>query len=654
VWGQSQCGRLGNPERSNDIRAYACAGAEQAWAAGTNGTILHTTDGGRNWDYQTQGNLAAALDASAVYSRSPAPWYYVTSLIWLLPLVGLLLRVKEQPQAKQSVADVFVSDRPLEAGDPDPLKLHHLSGGLSRFLRNAATKPPLTIAVTGEWGSGKSSLMNLLRADLAGHGWRPVWFNAWHHQKEEHLLAALLQNVRMQALPRWWSFEGLRLHWRLQFTRGPRHLAQLMFWTAVWFAVAGFVQVAGVKELLSVNSAIPSLEWETVIKLFPALGTLYALWKRMSAFGVNPASLLASSSSGAKASDLEAQTSLRHRFAMDFKEVTKAMGDRSLIVFIDDLDRCRPEHVLQILEAVNFLASSGECYIVVGMARDKVEACVGLGFEEIASEMAGEEGNARQQRRDYARQYLDKLINIEVPVPIARPDQTLALLTGQGSSQSANRAKVPISRALPAAAAALILIAAYQFGDIAGRQWRASQMPSPPATRAAANSAVPPAAEAPASSGTALQPAEHPDQSATLAGGIAPERSWFAASWAVHLLVFLLTIQFLQWRREVAASTVEDSPEFAAALAQWHEAIFAANPTPRGQKRFLNRVRYLAMRLDASSERYQRLPEAKLVALAALQLHDLGLANAAEIKQYGIAEQERSLFLAMASGIVVR
>ena len=41
---------------------------------------------------------------------------------------------------------------------------------------------------------------------------------------------------------------------------------------------------------------------------------------------------------------------------------------------------------------------------------------------------------------------------------------------------------------------------------------------------------------------------------------------------------------------------VSDRPEFLRALAICNEAIFAANPTPRGVKRFQNRLRYFAMR----------------------------------------------------------
>jgi KAP family P-loop domain len=171
------------------------AGPETGWAVGDGGTILATCDGGKSWHPLEN------------YRRHPAPWVY---LAWICAFGCLLAAARKLPadleQAPQSVADRLAFDRPLEAGDPDPPGYQRIAAGLSRFLRNEKTEPPLTVAVTGDWGSGKSSLMNLLRADLERYDFRPVWFNAWHPQKEEHLFAALLEAVRGQAVPGWWSY----------------------------------------------------------------------------------------------------------------------------------------------------------------------------------------------------------------------------------------------------------------------------------------------------------------------------------------------------------------------------------------------------------------------------------------------------------------
>lgn len=62
---------------------------------------------------------------------------------------------------------------------------------------------------------GKTSLMNLLRQDLADKHFRPVWFNAWHHQKGEQILAGLFAHIRGQSIPPVLSGRGLRFQWRL-------------------------------------------------------------------------------------------------------------------------------------------------------------------------------------------------------------------------------------------------------------------------------------------------------------------------------------------------------------------------------------------------------------------------------------------------------
>ena len=227
------------PLQNRNLSAIHFVDAQRGWVVGDDGTILHTTNGGQCWNPQASGTQAVLMavhmqadgqcglvvgvgtilltaDGGATwrlvtYGRTLAPWYYLSLLGVLLLLVPALKHPESIEAAQTSVADVLISDRPLEAGEPDPLGFNAVAMGLSRFLRNENTQPPLTIAITGEWGTGKSSLMNLLRADLAQNGFCPVWFNAWHHQKEEHLLASLLENIRAQAVPPWWHSRGARL-----------------------------------------------------------------------------------------------------------------------------------------------------------------------------------------------------------------------------------------------------------------------------------------------------------------------------------------------------------------------------------------------------------------------------------------------------------
>ncbi|MBC8145542.1 MAG: hypothetical protein H7X80_08140, partial [bacterium] len=202
---------------------------DNGWGVGERGTIIATMNGGAKWSLKptahptndalisvtrVDGNLVASGMLGTVltsdddgdtwsqpeYAWLPAPWFYAA----LLALVAIALALrsrKGQAQSAPTIADILSNDRPLEAGEHDALDLGSRALHLSAFIRNRKTEPPMTFAVTGKWGSGKSSLMNLLKSDLVRHGHRPVWFNAWHHQGEQHLLAALFENVRRQAIP---------------------------------------------------------------------------------------------------------------------------------------------------------------------------------------------------------------------------------------------------------------------------------------------------------------------------------------------------------------------------------------------------------------------------------------------------------------------
>ena len=480
---------------------------KHGWVAGDNGVLLGTEDGGGHWQPLTaagalllrQGKWTGHRDPDP-YVRFVAPWYLVALLICGVLATPVLFPIDETDAANaemeaqtkiddpksglssdhppratvagaheadaSTIGNQAIADKPLEPGDPDALGLATIAAGLAFFLRNEKTKPPLAIAINGRWGSGKTSLMNLLKSNLETVGAHPVWFNAWHHQKEDQMLAALLQAVKSQAVPPLWQVSGLTFRGKLAGRRLQRSWYNLVLLAGAVFLIYEtglFISTMfglGVIALVNgVFSGTPvKLPGTPVVAILTAAGAIYkVISSGLTAFGTNPSSLLASVSGGTNIKDLDAQTSFRQRFATEFNDVTRSLGqNQRMLILIDDLDRCRPEKVREVLEGVNFLACSGDCFIVLGMARDIVEHCVGLSFAPVVDTMsweamgltprdierAREEAREAEERRAtsqapiesastrnsstleirakrhaFAHLYLDKLIQIEVSVP---------------------------------------------------------------------------------------------------------------------------------------------------------------------------------------------------------------------------------------------
>lgn len=521
------------------------ADGQEGWGVGNSGVIFHTTDGGQNWIPGSRAalrssrrqDIANASLITGAYGRFIAPWY-IFLLIGCGATIFMSIRLakrqsdavalEDQPvealspeepagaptkQAKKvehpsppgvsgwTIGNHPVSDKPLEPGEPDALELGKIASGLSYFLSNEKTTPPLVIAVTGRWGSGKSSLMNLLKKQLESYGSHPVWFNAWHHQKEDELLAALLQAVKAQAVPPLFAFKGIGFRMRLLGQRLQRYWLWIAVIAAGWWLIhLAEMYLRNLKNPISIWGLISYVlhlpdngsasGGDTgpfgpiaVITGVPALFNL--LSRLLTAFGTDPASLLSSVAGTSSKKDLEAQTSFRQRFATEFREVTTSLAiDQRMLILIDDLDRCRPEKVREVLEAVNFLVSSGDCFVILGMARDVVEQylslsfskvvdsiswdALGLGPEEIDRAIAemrarppliGDRGRLQNQpsgdsedeaainielaakRRAYSRLYLEKLIQIEVTIPEPTPLQKRVLFESEDRQRSAGAEK---------------------------------------------------------------------------------------------------------------------------------------------------------------------------------------------------------------------
>ena len=107
----------------------------------------------------------------------------------------------------ESIQGSSISD---QATQTDSLGFSPYVEAIAEFLTNEETQPPLTLSIEGDWGSGKSSFMKQLQAEierLERQKKQPapkvIWFNAWRHDKVEALWAAFaLEFIRQISRPR--------------------------------------------------------------------------------------------------------------------------------------------------------------------------------------------------------------------------------------------------------------------------------------------------------------------------------------------------------------------------------------------------------------------------------------------------------------------
>lgn len=94
---------------------------------------------------------------------------------------------------KYSLTDI---PRDISKGESDKLGISPFEDGLTQFINQANT--PITIALQGEWGSGKTSLMNTLNNNLCNGKDAPffgIWINTWEYALMKEPYSALIDII---------------------------------------------------------------------------------------------------------------------------------------------------------------------------------------------------------------------------------------------------------------------------------------------------------------------------------------------------------------------------------------------------------------------------------------------------------------------------
>ena len=104
---------------------------------------------------------------------------------------------------------VGIVDEALPQGGDDALKISSYKDALTEFIKRTDT--PMTIGVQGEWGSGKTSLLNQIWNDLDQFNkiddsiddFKQIWINSWEHSllcSPEECLMKIINEIILELL----------------------------------------------------------------------------------------------------------------------------------------------------------------------------------------------------------------------------------------------------------------------------------------------------------------------------------------------------------------------------------------------------------------------------------------------------------------------
>jgi predicted KAP-like P-loop ATPase len=91
----------------------------------------------------------------------------------------------------------IITDDPAEE---DALYFQSYSENLANIIREA--KPKFPIGIFGKWGTGKTTLMKMIKGELEKDKDKDkiltVWFDAWRYEKEKYLaVIPFLRQIRI-------------------------------------------------------------------------------------------------------------------------------------------------------------------------------------------------------------------------------------------------------------------------------------------------------------------------------------------------------------------------------------------------------------------------------------------------------------------------
>lgn len=260
---------------------------------------------------------------------------------------------------------------------------------------------PITIGLYGDWGSGKSSVLEILKEQLKDdEDTVVVYFDGWTFESFDDAKIALIQGIvdELEKNKKFLSKVGdglsdlkddfVKLKDSINWMRLLKVTAKMVVPTIAAFSTGGASIIPTIALALkdnqnSLNSIIEEGRLEEFLK------------------------------QNVVKEEEEKKYAAVREFRSDFEKLIQKSKQGKVVILIDDLDRCLPRHIIDSLEAIKLFLNVPKTAFVIAADEFIVSNAIKSEYKSLIDASNDGEGN----REDLGKSYMEKFIQLPYHLP---------------------------------------------------------------------------------------------------------------------------------------------------------------------------------------------------------------------------------------------
>ena len=241
------------------------------------------------------------------------------------------------------------------------------------------SKPKFTIGIFGEWGTGKTTLMQGIQKILEEDIVNCVQFNAWRYEREKsHATIPLMMSIIENLL----SKQEIQNILDKEDKKGFRkHISRILKGLS-FSASVGIPSIANIGINYDFSKITEELEKSSAEDIKNMIKQNRPI--------------------------LQEGVELIESLLEMINENTKN-PDLKLVIFIDDLDRCTPNKAAEVFESIKIFFDQKGIVFVLGLSKNIIEAAIDSKYNELKGLFTGND-------------YLKKIIQVPFSIPAWNPN----------------------------------------------------------------------------------------------------------------------------------------------------------------------------------------------------------------------------------------